>query len=172
VRELRSGASLTPRAGVLAIGAVVVLADRLTKWWAEATLPGSPMVLIDGFLQLRFVTNPGAAFGFFGDAGSLIAFVALIVIVAIVVVARRVDGWPEAAALGLVVGGAMGNLIDRVTRGSGLLDGEVVDFVDFAFFPAFNVADSAITVGAILAVVLALRGHGDEPRGNEDGAGA
>jgi signal peptidase II len=157
VRDLRSRSSLTPRTGALAIGGVVVTADRLTKWWAEETLPGSPITIIDGFLQLRFVENPGAAFGFFGEAGSLIAFIALVVIGGIVVVARRVDGWPEAAAVGLVLGGALGNLIDRVVRGPGLLDGEVIDFVDLSFFPAFNVADSAITIGAALAVVLAFR---------------
>lgn len=157
MRDLRSRASLSPPTGALAIGGLVVVADRLTKWWAEETLPGSPIAIIEGFLQLRFVENPGAAFGFFGDAGSLIAFIALVVIGGIVVVARRVDGWPEASALGLVLGGALGNLIDRVVRGPGLLDGEVIDFVDFSFFPAFNVADSAITIGAVLAVLLAFR---------------
>jgi signal peptidase II len=59
--------------------------------------------------------------------------------------------------LGLVLGGAIGNLIDRIFRGPGLLDGEVVDFIDFDFFPTFNVADSAITIGAVLAVLLAIR---------------
>jgi signal peptidase II len=157
VRELRSRATLSPRTGALTVGALVVVVDRLTKWWAEATLPDSPIVIIDGFLRLRFVENPGAAFGFFGDAGALIAFIALVVIVGIVVVTRRVEGWPEASALGLVLGGALGNLIDRAVRGPGLLDGRVIDFVDFSFFPAFNVADSAITIGAVLAVLLAFR---------------
>jgi signal peptidase II len=157
VRHLRRGTTLNPRGGALWIAAAVIAADRLTKWWAESTLPGSPIVIIDGFLQFRFVTNPGAAFDFFGDAGSLIAFIALVVIVGIVVMARKIEGWPEGAALGLVLGGAAGNLIDRLVRGPGLFDGEVIDFVDFSFFPAFNVADSAITIGAMLAVVLAVR---------------
>lgn len=156
MRDLRSGAALTPRAGALAIGAGVIVADQATKWWASAVLPGSPIVLVDGFLQLRYVTNPGAAFGFFGDAGSLIAFLAMAVIVGIVVVARKVDRWWEAVALGMVLGGAIGNLIDRVARGPGWLDGAVIDFVDFSFFPAFNVADAGITIGAIIAVWLAL----------------
>jgi signal peptidase II len=62
----------------------------------------------------------------------------------------------ETVALGLVMGGALGNLIDRVFRGSGLLDGAVIDWVDFSFFPAFNVADSAISIGAALAVLFAF----------------
>jgi signal peptidase II len=157
VRELRIRQALTPRTGALVLAAGIVAADQLTKWWAHVTLPGSPIVIIDGFLQLRYVTNPGAAFGFFGAAGSLIAFIALVVVVAILIVVRSARGWPEAVALGLVLGGAVGNLIDRIARGPGLLDGEVIDFVDFSFFPAFNVADSAITVGAAVALWLAVR---------------
>jgi signal peptidase II len=69
----------------------------------------------------------------------------------------KVDSTGETVALGLVLGGAVGNLVDRAFRGDGFLDGGVVDFVDFSFFPAFNVADSAITVGAILALWFAFR---------------
>ena len=75
----------------------------------------------------------------------------------IVVIARDLPGKPEAVAIGLVLGGAVGNLLDRVFRGDGWLDGKVIDFIDFNFFPTFNVADSAITIGAILAVLLAFR---------------
>ena len=70
----------------------------------------------------------------------------------ITLVIRKVERPYDAVALGLVLGGATGNLIDRLLRGDGLLDGKVVDFLDFSFFPAFNVADSAITVGAALAL--------------------
>jgi signal peptidase II len=157
VRRLRLGTSLSPRRVGLGIAGAVVALDQLTKWWADTVLPGSPIVLIDGFLQLRYVTNPGAAFGFFGDAGALIAFIALATIVFIIVVVRTVDRLSEAVALSLVLGGAVGNLIDRAVRGPGLLDGEVIDFVDFSFFPAFNVADSAITIGALFALWLAVR---------------
>jgi signal peptidase II len=156
VRGLRGSATLTPLRAALATAGVVLLVDQLTKWWASAVLPGDPVVVVDGFLQFRYVTNPGAAFSMLPGAGGIIALVAIAVAVFIVVVARRVETRLEAISLGLVLGGAIGNLLDRVFRGSGLLDGEVVDFIDFSFFPAFNVADSAITIGAIMAVVVAF----------------
>ena len=147
---------MTPVRWSLAAGAVVVVIDQLTKWWVVSSLPGDPVVVIDGVLQFRYVTNSGAAFSMLQGAGSLIALVAIAVIVFIFVVARRVDWRSEAIALGLVLGGAVGNLIDRVFRGPGLLDGGVVDWVDFSFFPAFNVADASITVGAGLILLLAV----------------
>lgn len=147
---------LTTRQVALVAGAAVVVADQLTKWWVVATLPGSPIVLVEDFLQLRYLTNKGAAFSMLEGAGSIIAIVAIVAIVFIVVVAGGLDVRREAVALGLVLGGAAGNLLDRVFRGEGLLDGGVVDFIDFSFFPAFNVADSAITVGATLALVFAF----------------
>lgn len=147
---------LTTRQVALVAGAAVVVADQLTKWWVVATLPGSPIVLIEDFLQLRYLTNKGAAFSMLEGAGSIIALVAIAAIVFIVVVAGGLDIRREAVALGLVLGGAAGNLLDRVFRGEGLLDGGVVDFIDFSFFPAFNVADSAITVGAALALLFAF----------------
>lgn len=149
---------MKPRLGGLAVAATVILLDQLTKWWAAETLPGSPITVIEDFLHLRYVTNSGAAFGFFSGGGAVLAVIAFVVIVGIlVVVVRKTHGWPESVVVGLVIGGAAGNLIDRVTRGDGLLDGAVIDFIDFSFFPAFNLADSAITVGAVLALWLAAR---------------
>jgi signal peptidase II len=141
----------------LGVAGGIVLADQLTKWWALQALSDGPIVLIDGFLQFRLVRNAGAAFGMLKGAGSIIALAALAAALIIVLITRTLDGRPEAVAMGLVLGGAVGNLLDRVFRGPGFLDGKVVDFVDFDFFATFNVADSAITIGAILAVVLALR---------------
>ncbi|HUG74862.1 MAG TPA: signal peptidase II [Acidimicrobiia bacterium] len=149
---------MRPRLGGLVIAASVIALDQLTKWWAAETLPGAPITVIPDFLQLRYVTNSGAAFGFFSGGGPVLAVIAFVVIVGIlVVVVRTTHGWAESVVLGLVIGGAAGNLIDRVTRGEGLLDGAVVDFIDFSFFPAFNVADSAITLGAVFALWLASR---------------
>jgi signal peptidase II len=145
-----------PRSAAIIAGGAVVVLDQLTKWWAASVLPGEPIVLIDGFLALRYVTNSGAAFSLLQGSGSIIALLAIAIVLFIVVVVRSVPHRPEAIALGLVLGGALGNLIDRVFRGDGLLDGEVVDFVDFSFFPAFNVADSAITIGAMLALIFAF----------------
>jgi signal peptidase II len=145
----------TRQIALVAAGAIVVL-DQLTKWWVVATLPGDPIVVIDGFLTLRYVTNSGAAFGMLEGAGSIIALAAVATAVIIAVAVRNDPGRWESLALGLVGGGAVGNLLDRIFRGDGLLDGAVVDWFDLDFFPAFNVADSAITVGAILALVLAF----------------
>lgn len=148
---------MNPRRLALAAAAGVVAADQLTKWWATEALSDGPVVLIDGFLQFRLVRNPGAAFGLLPGAGSIVALAAVAAVVVIVLVVHRLEGPWEGVAMGLVLGGAIGNLIDRVLRGPGLLDGKVVDFVDFDFFPTFNTADSAITIGAILAVLLTLR---------------
>ena len=147
---------MTPRTAAFVTGACVLVADQLTKWWAATVLPGDPISLIGDFLQLRYVTNSGAAFSLLQGSGSIIALVAIAVVVFIVIVVRTVPYRPEAISLGLVLGGALGNLTDRLFRGPGLLDGEVVDFVDFSFFPAFNVADSAITIGAAFALILAF----------------
>ncbi len=138
------------------VAAVIVAADQLTKWWAAATLPGRPIVLIDGFLDLRYVTNSGMSFSMLQGAGSVVALLVIAVIVFIVMIAHRVESKGEAIALGLVLGGATGNLLDRIFRGDGWFDGAVVDFVDFSFFPAFNVADSAITIGAGLVLLFAF----------------
>lgn len=149
--------TLTPRRVALSVAAVVVVADQLTKWLALRTLDDGPVVLIDGFLQFRLVRNSGGAFSLLPGAGSFIALAAVAAVVVILLTVHRISRNGEAVALGLVLGGAVGNLIDRVARGAGFLDGEVVDFIDFDFFPTFNVADSAITIGAILAVLLAFR---------------
>jgi signal peptidase II len=150
-------ASLTSRGIALTVAGGIVVLDQLTKWWAVRTLPGDPIVLIEDFLQLRYLTNKGAAFSMLEGSGSIIALVAIAAVVFIVLVSGRLEVRGEAVALGLVLGGAIGNLLDRVFRGDGLLDGGVVDFVDFSFFPAFNVADSAITIGAGLALLFAFR---------------
>ena len=147
---------MTARAWGLTTAAGVLLLDRLTKLWAQAVLPDSPITVIDGVLQLRYVTNPGAAFGLLPGAGSIIALVAVAVVIIILGVVRRVQDRAEATSLGLILGGALGNLFDRLFRGPGMLDGEVIDFIDFSFFPAFNVADMGITIGAAMIIILVL----------------
>ena len=149
--------TLTSRRLVLLVAAVVVAADQATKWLAIRTLSDGPVPLIDGFLQFRLVKNPGSAFSLFSGGGTALALIAIVAVAVIFVIARELSGKPEGVAIGLVMGGAVGNLVDRVFRGDGLLDGRVIDFIDFDFFPTFNVADSAITIGAILAVILAFR---------------
>lgn len=147
---------MTPLSRALTAASVVIALDQLTKWWAVATLPGAPITLIDGILDLRYVTNSGASFSMFQGRGSLIALAVIAITVFIVALVRKVEAVPESIALGLVLGGALGNLLDRVFRGPGWFDGPVVDFFDLSFFPAFNVADSAVTIGAGLLLLIAF----------------
>jgi signal peptidase II len=139
--------------------------DRLTKAWAKSALAGrAPLDLIPGVLSLNYTTNSGGAFGLGRSAPWLFAGATIGVSIAIVVVAFRVTSLPVAIALGLILGGALGNLTDRATNGAGL-SGHVTDFVDLHVWPVFNLADSAIVVGAIvLAFATTGRRHdGSEP---------
>ncbi|OFW66658.1 MAG: signal peptidase II [Actinobacteria bacterium RBG_16_68_21] len=157
MRGLRRLAPLSPLSTALGAAGSIVLADQLTKWWVVSWLRIHPIDLFGGVLELHYVTNSGAAFSMLQGAGSLIALAAVALAVFIFLVVRKVENRVEALALGLVLGGALGNLADRFFRGPGLLDGRVVDWVDFSFFPAFNVADSAITIGAAMALIVAFR---------------
>jgi signal peptidase II len=136
--------------------AIVLICDRLTKLWAEHTLPDHPRDVIDGILRLRYTTNSGGAFSLGDRAPLVFALAAIVVCGAIAITSFRARPAWHAVALGLVLGGAAGNLIDRIARGSGL-SGRVVDFVDLHVWPVFNIADASIVVGAVLLVVLALR---------------
>jgi signal peptidase II len=128
------------------------LLDRLTKIWAERTLPGDPVDVIPGVLTMRFTTNSGGAFSLGQSAPWLFAAATIIVSGAIVATAFRHRNLLAAFALGLILGGALGNLTDRIVRGGGFT-GHVVDFVDLHVWPIFNVADAAIVVGAILLAI-------------------
>jgi signal peptidase II len=134
------------------------LADRITKLWAERALAGRPPVtVIPGVLQLNYTTNSGGAFGLGQSAPWVFAAATILVAAAIVASSFRLRSGPAAVALGLILGGAFGNLTDRAARGDGLLSGRVVDFIDFHVWPVFNVADSAIVIGALLLAVGGLR---------------
>lgn len=157
MRDVLRRAPLDNRRLALTVAGAVVALDQLVKWWAVATLPGKPVVLVEGFVQFRLVFNSGSAFSIVDGFGSVIALVAIAAVVFIFVLVLQVEGVGETWALGLVLGGAIGNLVDRAFRGDGFLDGGVVDFIDFSSFPAFNLADSAITIGAALALWFAFR---------------
>ncbi len=109
--------------------------------------------MIDGFLRLHLTTNTGAAFSLFQNSGPLIGIIAIGVVVMIFVVLGDASKRIEAVALGMVLGGAVGNLLDRVFRGNGFLDGAVVDWIDWWWIPTFNVADAAITSGVALLLI-------------------
>jgi signal peptidase II len=130
--------------------------DRITKIWAESTLPGGPIDIVPGVLTLRFTTNSGGAFSIGQRAPWFFVGVTAVVVVIILATAFRHTSRLVGASLGLVLGGALGNLTDRALRGPGLR-GRVVDFIDFHVWPVFNLADSAIVVGAILLALTGLR---------------
>jgi signal peptidase II len=148
----------------LSIAAVVVLADVITKLVVVAAIaPREDIRVLGGLVYLTQWRNVGAAFSFAEGATLLFSLVAVAVAVVIVRTARRLYSTGWAVVLGLVLGGAMGNLLDRIFRSPGFLRGGVVDFIsvfgpDARYFPIFNLADSAITCGGILGALLALRG--------------
>jgi signal peptidase II len=145
-----------PAAGVpawtlVAVTAVTILVvDQVTKWWALRALDDR-VIEVAWTLRLNLVFNTGAAFGLGSRYAPLIALAAAVVVLLLLRTSRALDGvWPR-FAVGLVLGGAAGNLADRLLReGEGLLGGAVVDFVDLQWWPVFNVADAAISVGAVL----------------------
>ena len=144
---------------LLGVAGTVLLADALTKSLVVRELSErDPVTLLGGVLTLRLVRNPGAAFGF--AQGLTIAFtvVAVGVVVVILRLSRRLRSTPWAIALGLVLGGAVGNLVDRLFRAPGPGRGHVVDFLELPHWPVFNLADSAIVTAAVLMVLLSARG--------------
>ena len=147
------------RAVVLAIGTGVVIVDQATKWWAEQSLAGRPPVQVVGeLLQFTFVRNPGGAFSIGTDRTWLFSIIAIAVAVAIVWYAGRVtSGWWR-TALGVLLGGAVGNLIDRFIQPPGPGMGHVVDFLQLPNWPVFNVADMAVVGGAGAIIVLSVLG--------------
>jgi len=142
------------------IGFMVCAIDVGSKIIVVANLPGHRrVVVLGGLLTLRVLRNPGAAFGIGTSYTAIFAFVAAAVLVVIYRVARRLRSWPWAVALGLLLGGAAGNLMDRIFRAPGPLRGYVIDWIKLPYFPpTFNLADSAIVTGVALLVLASLRG--------------
>lgn len=143
---------------------LVVILDQASKQWAEVVLPHGQIELLSWF-NLALAYNRGAAFSFLADAGGWQRFfflgIGLVAIIVITLWLRRLraDESQNAVGLTLILGGAIGNLIDR------MLYGHVIDFIDWHYgdwhWPAFNLADSAILLGAVLVVLAGLRGHKD-----------
>lgn len=146
---------------LLAVTAVAWFAlDLATKTWiVHAYGDGHVTHVVRGVLDVEESRNPGAAFGVAGGATILFTLVAVVVAVAIVRCAPRLRSGPWAVALGLLLGGSVGNLGDRLFRSPGPLRGHVVDWIFLHHWPVFNVADSGIVVGGVLAVALASQGY-------------
>jgi len=164
LRPGRSGSG-RPRFG-LALGIVlgVVLFDVVTKVWAVHDLADAPISIIGDTVDLRLARNTGGAFSLFQAFTPLLAVLAIVVAVFLVRAVRRAEDTLMLVALSLVLGGAIGNLIDRMFRSPGFMRGAVIDFVHVSMWPTFNVADSAVTVGAILLVIWAFRADRDDRR--------
>jgi signal peptidase II len=138
---------------------VVFVADLISKTLVVATLSHQPPVrLLGGLLTLRVLRNSGAAFSIGTSMTVVFSLIAVGVIVAILRTARRLRSIPWAITLGLLLGGAAGNLGDRIFRSPGPFRGYVVDWIQLPHWPVFNVADSCIVCGGVLAVLLAARG--------------
>jgi len=159
----------TGRPRRLRLFAVVVvltyLADVVSKAVAVDVLTGRPQLeVIPGVLDLHLIRNPGAAFSLATGMTVLLSVVAAGVCLVVVRMARRLRDRAWAVALGLLLGGALGNLTDRLLRSPGPLRGHVVDFLQLPHWPVFNLADTAIVVAAVVIAVQSLRGVGLEGR--------
>ncbi|MFJ5223970.1 signal peptidase II [Streptomyces sp. NPDC088400] len=144
---------------LFAVALVAYLLDLGSKMLVVAKLEGHDAIeVIGGLLQFRAIRNPGAAFGM-GEAYTVVfTVIASTVVLVIARLARKLYSLPWAFALGLLLGGALGNLTDRIFRSPGVFRGAVVDFIAPAHFAVFNLADSAVVCGGILIVVLSFRG--------------
>ncbi|MGW0523402.1 signal peptidase II [Crossiella sp. NPDC003009] len=151
-------------------------ADLITKDLAVAALNGQPPVRVaGGALYLVLLHNPGAAFSLFPGQTWLLTLITTLVVLAILIFAPRLRSTGWAVGIGLVLGGALGNLADRLTRPPGFAEGHVVDFLslfapDGSVWPVFNIADAAIVSGGVLLVLLAL--FGVDYDGKRPGRGA
>lgn len=145
----------------------IVIADQLTKWWAESRLDDRDVDLF-WTLRLHLSHNTGMAFSRGQNIGPIIGVVALVVIVALLLSLKRQSGRVANLAVGMIVGGAIGNVLDRLFRSPGWFRGAVVDFIDLQWFPIFNVADMGITIGGVLLVLSSWHakpaGVVEEPR--------
>ena len=139
------------------VAALVLLADQTSKYIIASNLQRyeewAPIPALQWFFVITYTTNTGAAFGLFPDGSLFFIIIALVVVIAILIYHRQlaVHQWLLRISLGLQLGGALGNLLDRLTRGY------VVDFIYFKFWPVFNTADSCIFVGVVLMAFFLLR---------------
>ena len=165
---------------VLGLAVVVLVVDQLTKAWAlHALADGLRHPVVDGLLGLQLVFNPGAALSIATGMTRVLTLIAATVVVVVARVSRRLGSTGWALAFGLLLGGAVGNLVDRLVRAPGVARGHVVDFIAYGHLFVGNVADVAIVVAAVLVVLQTMRGvqldgarplaHPKEPSAPADG---
>lgn len=162
--EPEQGETARPRgkrriAVLFAVAAFAYALDLISKMIVVAKLEHhAPIRIIGDWLQFEAIRNAGAAFGFGAAFTVIFTVIAAAVIVVITRLARKLYSLPWAIALGLLLGGALGNLTDRIFRSPGIFQGAVVDFISPKGFAVFNLADSAIVCGGILIVLLSFKG--------------
>lgn len=141
---------------IVAIVAIVAI-DQLTKIWAVAALSDGPVHVIGDTVQFELTRNGGGAFSRFQGITPVLAVGAIVVTLVLMRVLRRMTDRVLVVALTLVLGGAVGNLVDRFVRAPGFLRGHVIDFVSVGWWPVFNVADSCISIGVVLLIFRSFR---------------
>ncbi len=144
-----------PKTAIFVVLAAVVV-DQSTKHWAVSHLNDGHVDHVIWTLQWNLSFNGGMAFGQGQGFGPFIAVIATIVVVVLLLSLRQQGTTRSHVPIGLIVGGALGNIIDRLFRGEGFLQGKVIDFIDFQWFPIFNVADMCVDIGGALLVLSYL----------------
>jgi signal peptidase II len=142
----------------LVVALFVLLVDQLTKAWALVALDDGRVIELVWTLQFNLVFNNGMAFSRGRGLGPLIGVVAIIVSILLVRASARSSSRLAQCAFGLVIGGALGNVVDRLFRNDAWMRGAVVDFIDLQWWPVFNVADMGVTIGATMLVIYSLFG--------------
>ena len=149
---------LSPPRYIFTLAWIIFVIDFLTKSWAISYLAGhSDIRLIGSFLTLTFVKNSGAAFGIATGATIILSLFAIGVGLTIIRYAAMVNSRGWIVVMGLVLGGVMGNLTDRIFRSPGFLRGHVIDWIAIPHWPVFNIADSAIFIATLIAMILTFR---------------
>ena len=143
---------------LLSVAWLVWILDLATKAWAVSQLANrEPVKILGSFFQLTFVRNPGAAFSFASNATLFLSFFGIIVALGVIYFAPKITSKGWSVVLGLVMGGVLGNLMDRIFREPSFLRGHVIDWMQLPYWPIFNIADTAIVVAAGLAMILTAR---------------
>lgn len=135
------------------LAVAIVVADQLSKTWAVNELSDGRIIHVIWTLQFKLGFNSGMAFSQGEGIGPIIGVIALVAVVVLLISLRKTGSVLSSLGVALVCGGAAGNVIDRLFRGEGWLRGAVVDFIDLQWWPVFNIADAAITVGAVLLLI-------------------
>lgn len=156
--------------GVFALAAFVIAADQSSKWWAETNLgDGTIIPVIRDLISFQLVYNPGAAFSIGEGYTWVLTIIAAIAVVAIITFAWRVESRAWAFALGLLLGGAVTHLGDRLFRDPGFARGHVVDFINYAGYFIGNIADIALVSAAVMIVIISIMGITSRPEPVDEG---